>query len=316
MKKISKQNVCRNPKKPWLSVIVPIYNAERFLPQCIESILNQSFTNYELLLVDDGSTDSSSQICTQYAIKDNRIRYLKKENGGSYQSRIYGAAHALGTYITFCDADDYYPTKKAFGVLYRTAYKAEYSLIQFGFFKKYNHLHQKCRTVNQPLAVTQQEFLTHEYPKLLCSFWDASHLTTNVWNKLYHRNLLSNLPDSLNAEKIFWGDDQVLNLYLLENCDNALFIPDVLYAYRQFSGATNKFSLHTMHDLDSIKRYQQIFLNRYQGTDKDKMQNILYSEVAGWFYAYVQQGLAYLNEDKLKELITRRRCGQKVGQVT
>lgn len=109
MKKISKQNVCRNPKKPWLSVIVPIYNAERFLPQCIESILNQSFTNYELLLVDDGSTDSSSQICTQYAIKDNRIRYLKKENGGSYQSRIYGAAHALGTYITFCDADDCYP---------------------------------------------------------------------------------------------------------------------------------------------------------------------------------------------------------------
>ena len=120
--------------------------------------------------------------------------------------------------------------------------------------------------------------------------------------------MLSNLPDSLNVEKIFWGDDQVLNLYLLENCDNALFIPDVLYAYRQFSGSTNQFSLRTMHDLDAIKRYQQIFLNRYQGTGKDKMQNILYSEVAGWFYVYVQQGLTHLKEDQLKELITDTLC--------
>lgn len=96
---------------PWLSIVIPVYNAEKFLRKCLNSILEQTYTDFEVLLIDDGSTDTSFDICQNYSFSDGRLRYFRKENGGAYQSRIYGAERALGTYIMFCDADDFYANK-------------------------------------------------------------------------------------------------------------------------------------------------------------------------------------------------------------
>ena len=84
------QPICSNADSaaPWLSVIVPMYNAQAYLEQTLRSILSQTFQDYELLLVDDGSTDGTAELCAQYAAQDRRIRYLKKPNGGSYQTRL------------------------------------------------------------------------------------------------------------------------------------------------------------------------------------------------------------------------------------
>lgn len=91
-----------------ISVIVPIYNAEKYLKTTIGSILNQTYKDFELLLVDDGSTDSSLQICKELSQKDSRIRILHKSNGGVSSARNYGLRNAKGEYITFCDNDDYF----------------------------------------------------------------------------------------------------------------------------------------------------------------------------------------------------------------
>ena len=88
-----------------ISVIVPVYNVEKYLPRCIESILTQSYPRFELLLIDDGSTDRSLQICEEY--RDQRIRLFHKENGGLSDARNYGIARMKGTYVTFIDSDDY-----------------------------------------------------------------------------------------------------------------------------------------------------------------------------------------------------------------
>ena len=90
-----------------VSVIVPVYNAGQSLPRCIDSILNQSFTNFELLLVDDGSTDGSGAICDAYAARDSRIRVFHKENGGVASARNAGLDKAVGDWVTFVDSDDY-----------------------------------------------------------------------------------------------------------------------------------------------------------------------------------------------------------------
>lgn len=90
-----------------LSVIVPIYNAEKYLPRCIDSILSQSFAELELLLINDGSTDGSRQICEEYALKDMRVRVVNKENSGVSSTRNVGIALARGEWITFVDADDW-----------------------------------------------------------------------------------------------------------------------------------------------------------------------------------------------------------------
>ena len=93
-----------NPK---ISVIVPAYNTEKYLRRCIDSILAQTFTDFELLLIDDGSTDQSGEICDEYADKDVRIKVFHKANGGVSSARNVGLDNALGEYICFCDADDW-----------------------------------------------------------------------------------------------------------------------------------------------------------------------------------------------------------------
>ena len=92
---------------PEISIIVPVYNVEKYLKRCIDSILNQSFTDFELILVDDGSTDNSGEIIDEYAIKDERIKVIHKENGGLSSARNVGIEYSKGNYIAFVDSDDY-----------------------------------------------------------------------------------------------------------------------------------------------------------------------------------------------------------------
>lgn len=290
-------------EKTWLSVVIPVYNAEKYLKKCLDSILVQTDTDFEVLLVDDGSTDGSSEICQIYSNKDKRVRYFKKENGGAYQTRIYGAERSQGTYVTFCDADDYYVSKHAFRILHDYLSKGDYAVAQFGYEKKYNHLKQKKRCVYEPVTIGREAFLTNEYPRLLCSYWDDAKITTNVWNKVYHRRLLSNFPDSSIAEKIFWGDDLIMNLHLLSTCDSMLFIPDVLYGYRLFSGGTGKFSSDTLEDLNNIKKYQLHYLEQYEGAEIERIRNVLFSESAVWFFGHVQQAIKHMSEPEVEEMI-------------
>lgn len=92
---------------PCLSVVVPVYNCEKYIGRCIDSILNQTLTDLELILVDDGSSDNSGLICDEYSQKDNRVKVIHKENGGAASARNVGIAVAQGEYIGFCDSDDY-----------------------------------------------------------------------------------------------------------------------------------------------------------------------------------------------------------------
>lgn len=289
--------------KPWLSVIIPVYNAEKYLDACLKSIRKQTFQEYEVILIDDGSSDESGKVCKRYSEKDPRFHYFRKENGGSFQTRIYGAEKATGEFITFCDADDYYHTINAFQTICLEISRNKCDVLQFGYLKKYNHMKRSVISSEKPLNVSKEIFQKEEYPKLLCSIWSASHLTQNVWNKVYHRSLAGNLPSSLNAERIFWGDDLILNLYMLSSCMSIRFIPDILYEYRQFSGETSRFSLHTMKDLDCIKLYQLKFLEGYDSELKKDIIRNLHGETAGWLFYYIRQASENLDEADLEGLI-------------
>jgi len=93
--------------EPLLSIIVPIYNVEQYVDKCIQSILNQTYQNLEIILVDDGATDCSGSIADSYAAKDKRIKVFHKENGGLSDARNYGLDHVTGDYILFVDSDDF-----------------------------------------------------------------------------------------------------------------------------------------------------------------------------------------------------------------
>lgn len=288
--------------KPWLSIIVPVYNAEKYIAKCIDSVLTQSFTDFELIIVDDGSTDTSGVICRKHAHKDKRIRYYLKENGGSIQARVFGVEQSAGDYFTFCDADDYYSSKHAFETIYSKIKKHDCNVLQFNYVKKFNHLVKKINLSSGDFA-EHDRFYNNEYPKLLCSHWKEAQLTTNVWNKVYKKELRNSLPPHDFFERIFWGEDLILNLYLLDDCKSVLFIPDYLYMYRQYSGGTSKFSERTMYDLNRIKEYQLKYIDRYQGNRKEEIIGICFMEMVGWFYLFIRQGLNSVGEKRTAELI-------------
>lgn len=115
-----------------ISIIVPIYNSEKYLRQCIESILKQSYKNIEVLLINDGSPDSAADICKEYIEKDSRCHYYEKENGGLSDARNYGIERATGDFITFVDSDDFL-MDQALEKLYATALLGESDLVVGGF---------------------------------------------------------------------------------------------------------------------------------------------------------------------------------------
>ena len=298
------EDICQlNSAHPWLSVIVPIYNAEKYLSKCVKSILSQTMKDFEVILIDDGSQDDSYMICLSFEKEDSRVRCFHKINAGSFQTRLYGVEQAKGEYITFCDADDYYVHSNAFSIIYEAIVKSKCSVLQFGYQKKYNHLKKTTNTVSNIKLVSGENLENNEFPKLICSFWEPSHLTNSVYNKVYHRSLVNNLPASEIAERAFWGDDLVINLYLLENALSILFLPQCLYVYRQGSGGTSLFNVHTMDDLDFIKQHQIKFLEGRD--DKEILEKILFSEIAGWFFLWVKQALDQLEEKTVKQHIER-----------
>ena len=250
----------------WLSVIIPIYNAKKYLDRCVDSILRQSFRDFELLLIDDGSTDKSYEICSRYAATDSRVRCYRKENSGCLQSRFFGLERIRGRYFTFCDADDDYLTPDAFQIIHDKMEANPCDALQFGYLKAFRHLTYPAEgNVSADCVCRQAAFTQQEYPRLLCTKWDHARLYINVWSKVYNRKLLQKLTPDAVTETLFHGEDQVLNLFLLENCESFLFLADTLYAYRQTNSGTRRFAKNAMRDLDQVKAIQLHFLERWDG---------------------------------------------------
>ena len=101
-----------------ISIIIPVYNSQQYLKKCLDSIKIQTYKNLEVILVDDGSTDNSLEICKNYAKKDQRFKVFHKKNGGTSSARNYGLKQVTGDYITFMDNDDYVNNKDAFNNIY------------------------------------------------------------------------------------------------------------------------------------------------------------------------------------------------------
>ena len=169
-----------------ISIIVPIYKVEKYLDRCINSILNQTFRDFELILVDDGSPDRCGDICEEYAKKDKRIKVIHKENGGLSDARNAGLDIATGKFIGFIDSDDFIH-KDMYMILYDAIIKSKSDISQckFKYFSKEDELNKNI--------INDGKYEIYNNIDAIEEIIDNKNLNTNVWNKLYKRELFNDI---------------------------------------------------------------------------------------------------------------------------
>lgn len=235
-------------KTEMISIIVPIYNAENYLKSCLDSVLSQTFKDFEVLMVNDGSTDSSATICQTYAEHDSRFRYFEKENGGLSDARNYGLDRAQGAYITFLDADDFL-FENYLEKLYQASLLSDSDILIGGYcrfdgsdFYFYND-HFKSESL---ISFTSAQAI-----QVLDSMLDVPFLTfSTAWGKLFKRNLF----DELRFPYGKYAEDQFLIWKLYLKADKIYLFNSASYVYRMNpSGLSSVFSLKHLDYIDALE---------------------------------------------------------------
>lgn len=184
---------------PVISIIVPVYNAEKTLHRCIESFIHQTYREFELLLIDDGSTDKSKDICETYLKIDSRIRYYRKANSGVASTRQYGMNMAMGEYIIHADSDDWVECHHLFNLI-GMAQTTQADLVYSDYFYNDNSVQLY---IDQHIDVNSSDYLFR------CFFTKGIH--ASLWNKLIRRSIIDSCKatffDGLNycEDLLFWA---------------------------------------------------------------------------------------------------------------
>lgn len=206
-------------KKIVFSIIVPVYNTEKYIEECISSILTQTFQNFEVIIIDDGSTDSSLQKCIKFSEKDKRIKIFKQKNAGVSQARNNGIKNANGEYIIFIDSDDYIESNMLEKIY---PFLKEDSLISFGYRKKYlnkeiNHKNKKFNLKN----IKEME------EKIILDINVGGYICNKVFSKkiIKDKNILFD-------SKIHYSEDLKFTLEYVKNCKEINYISFSPYIYR------------------------------------------------------------------------------------
>lgn len=183
---------------PLISVIVPIYNVEKYLARCVDSIVNQTYKNLEIILVDDGSPDRCPQMCDDYAEKDSRIKVVHKKNGGLSDARNAGIAVATGEYISFIDSDDYV-SDDFFECLLDVMNKENSDIAECSVVKFYED--NRFDEFSDDLSVK-----TYDTQDAMSALIAENPFHQHVWNKLYKTELVKDIPYAVGKlnEDEFW----------------------------------------------------------------------------------------------------------------
>ncbi len=211
MKKVSNE--------PLISVIIPVYKVEKYLEKCVDSVINQTYKNLEIILVDDESPDNCPKICDEYAKKDKRIKVIHKENGGVGSARNKGMEKAVGEYITFVDSDDWLEKNFIQEMLFIiNKYKVDY--VTCGYYRVYENKKEIINGNLEEIVIDSKEYVN----KLL----NVQNGYGFVHMKLIKKEKISSLRFE---EKLVVGEDALFNIQLCKNIEKIVIYNKPLYNY-------------------------------------------------------------------------------------
>lgn len=245
-----------------ISIIIPVYNVEDYLEQCLESIVNQTYKDLEIIIINDGSTDNSLSICQNFATKDTRVKVINKDNEGQGICRNLGIKLATGDYVTFVDSDDYYDIdaieQLVLGLskssdLVIGGYKKVLDTGEITYVEKYN-----AGICSYSLEQFQLRFLGDLPDK-------QDSVKGTVWNSLYKRSILQKNHVTFLSERSIFSEDTVFNLDYIAHCQSVCLIDSTAYNYR-----LNLESTSTKYDEDKLAKVNDYYIflcNRFENNE-------------------------------------------------
>lgn len=242
--------------EPLISVILPIYKVEKYLCRAVDSVLAQTYSNLEIILVEDGSPDDCGRICDAYVRKDKRIQVIHKENGGLSDARNAGLDHMKGEYVVFVDSDDYiapFFVEELFESLTETG--ADVSFSQYAVVKQEdNSEEEKLRRPHRAEFPTPQDLYVYDRKKLLLNMYDCNHPDATYfivsWNKLYKASLWDGVR--FPTGKIH--EDEATTYRIFDKAKLGVYVKAPMYAYFSAPSSITRdtFSMKRLDWMDAL----------------------------------------------------------------
>ena len=283
-----------------ISIVVPVYNAETTLKSCIDSVVNQSYDEWELWLINDGSRDSSGEICDEYCRSDARIQVIHKQNEGVSVARNTGIEKAQGEYILFLDSDDYLE-KDALRKVVDATNRFCADVVIFGFYYHFSESNIfKSNTLSKEFVGTNDQFVFDVFREAF-----GKELLNPPWNKLVKRELL--LHENIQFVSEFSiCEDMIFTIEILEKSERIIFLETPLYhyIYKQGSNLVNKFHSNYFEALSFyIARAKEYLVKHHADKEKMGLLDTFYINQTIAFLKRIYVASGYSKEKKYSELI-------------
>lgn len=256
-----------------VSIIVPVYNAEQFLNRCIDSILHQEYSNFELILVNDGSTDSSADICDQYAAEDNRVIVIHKTNSGVSDSRNLALDRARGKYIQFLDSDDWI-TPDATRLFVRAAETYQCDLVIADFYRVVGERVSHKGDIEEDGVMNREQYAAHMMENPADFYYGV------IWNKFFRRDLIEKYHLRMDCE-LNWCEDFLFNLEYIRHANVFLALQSPVYYYVKRKGSLVSQSMSINQVIKTklliFEYYNEFYKSVYEEEDYSKIRLQVYS---------------------------------------
>ena len=263
-----------------VSVIVPVYNAERYLGECIESLLSQTVSDIEIILVNDGSRDGSEAICREYAERDTRVKLLSKQNEGAGRARADGVRLASSPFICFIDSDDYVSADYCEALL-EAQQRSDADLVECGYYVFEDSVKNEHCMFDSSLSLDGEGFKSEVILNTIIGGTEAVLL----WNKLYKRELFYSLVSDYGVNVL---EDYMINMQYYSGVSRYEYVARPLVFYRVVAGSlSRRFNPSLFEELKRIVGVKMQYMAGY-GLDGEREMRI-HSE---WYIRYIESYLS------------------------
>lgn len=243
-----------------ISIIIPVYNTAKWLPQCLDSVLEQDYRDIEVILVNDASTDNSLSLCRKYTDIDDRVVIVDKpRNEGIELARRTGFLHSQGDYIMYIDCDDWLNHSQVLSKMYKKAEETCADYVEIGVQRvidRHKIIKQKC-AMPLPMLIEQPEL----FDKYFLSFFGVNILSINIWSKLYRRSTL--VEANVKPAGLYMSDDLAYNMQLFPYLKKIFILNEVGYNYR-YGGITSRYNPLFLPDAKKLYLLKEEFIDKYQ----------------------------------------------------